>query len=269
MGLVVGISSRLIINSSTMPSLLSQSVLLLTACVHPNGMTQTALQDAAVRQQQYIEALRYYLSTLPCPIVMVENTGVDFATYFPEAVASGQLETLTFEGNRFDRSLGKGYGEGEIVRYAFVHSRRLREAGLIVKITGSHCVLNLRRILALSELCVRSTERLVICEAKPYRQLARSDMFVASPAFYQHFFLSALERIDEAQGVWFEHVLYDAVCAAVREGHQFVFTPQRLSQQGLSGTHAKPLKKASCLQNLRHLCKMLLFHWDCLKLSQN
>lgn len=33
-------------------------VLLLTACVSPNGMTYTAVQDSARRKKAYIDALK-------------------------------------------------------------------------------------------------------------------------------------------------------------------------------------------------------------------
>ena len=78
-------------------------VLLLTACISPNGMCQTRLTDAEVRKQQYIEALQFYLKAVKYPIAFVENTGVDISGGFKSYIESGRLEVLTFRGNDYDR----------------------------------------------------------------------------------------------------------------------------------------------------------------------
>ena len=36
-------------------------ILLLTACINPDGMPFTCLADVGVRKKQYIEALNFYL----------------------------------------------------------------------------------------------------------------------------------------------------------------------------------------------------------------
>ena len=38
-------------------------VILLTACVNPNGMSKTVLQDVELRRKQYVNALNFYLLT--------------------------------------------------------------------------------------------------------------------------------------------------------------------------------------------------------------
>lgn len=247
-------------------NIISSSVLLLTACVNPRGMSQTVLQDSSLRLEKYREAIRYYLEHTSFPIVVVENTGVDFSSFFPEEAASGRLECIAFEGNDYDRALGKGYGEGVIIRHAFEQSRLLGRYPFVIKATGSHCVTNLMRILRLATWISVDNADLVICEAKPYRSLARSDLFVGSVSFFRQHFIPRLSQIDEAKGVWFEHVLFDSVCAAEGDGFQFIFLPQRLDQRGISGTWGTPLKRAGVGQNVRHFFKMLLFRWGWLKL---
>lgn len=37
-------------------------ILLLTACINPNGMLYTAIQDTELRKKQYIESLTFYLT---------------------------------------------------------------------------------------------------------------------------------------------------------------------------------------------------------------
>ena len=37
-------------------------VLLLTACINPNGMSYTVVQDIELRKKQYRESLSFYLT---------------------------------------------------------------------------------------------------------------------------------------------------------------------------------------------------------------
>lgn len=52
-------------------------ILLLTACINPDGMPFTCLADVGVRKKQYIEALNFYLKNTTRKIVFVENSGTD------------------------------------------------------------------------------------------------------------------------------------------------------------------------------------------------
>lgn len=90
-------------------------VVLLTACVNPNGMSKTVLQDVELRRKQYVNALNFYLQETSLPICFVENTGFDMSCEFHSYIDSGRLEYLCFKGNNYDKSLGKGYGEAVII----------------------------------------------------------------------------------------------------------------------------------------------------------
>lgn len=54
-------------------------ILLLTACINPDGMPFTCLADVGVRKKQYIEALNFYLKNTTRKIVFVENSGTDIS----------------------------------------------------------------------------------------------------------------------------------------------------------------------------------------------
>lgn len=95
-------------------------VLLLTACVNPNGMSHTVLTDCSERQSQYEQALRWYLENTNFKIVLCENSQTDFSANFNSYINEDRLEFLCFDGNNFDKELGKGYGEGIIDRKSVV-----------------------------------------------------------------------------------------------------------------------------------------------------
>lgn len=127
---------------------MSNYAILLTACVNPNGMVYTCLQDSSTRQQQYIEALRFYLEHTKLPIVFCENTNTDFSNLFKKEIDKGRLEYLTFNGNDYDKAKGKGYGEAKIIIHAIEKSAILKSCNQIIKITGRLIIDNIRRIIS-------------------------------------------------------------------------------------------------------------------------
>ena len=96
-------------------------ILLLTACINPDGMPFTCLADVGVRKKQYIEALNFYLKNTTRKIVFVENSGTDISSSFKDF--QHRIEFLCFDGNLcFDKRKGKGYGEALILEYAMAKS---------------------------------------------------------------------------------------------------------------------------------------------------
>ena len=123
-------------------------ILLLTGCINPNGMPFTALNNKEERQNQYVEALHFYLSQTSYPIVFTENSGTDISILFQKEIESGRMEYITFMGNQ-EKERGKGYGECEILKYALKCSKLINNSpdSRIVKITGRLIIRNINVIL--------------------------------------------------------------------------------------------------------------------------
>ena len=122
-------------------------IILLTACVNPNGMALTALQDTDERLRQYEGALNWYLDNTDLPILFVENTGYDISKRYLHQIEDGRLEVLSFNGNIYPRELGKGYGEAKILEYALNHSTSLEKVDIVIKITGRLICCNVNTIV--------------------------------------------------------------------------------------------------------------------------
>lgn len=185
-------------------------VLLLTACVNPGGMVYTSLQNIDERAGQYKAALKWYLANTDLKIVFVENTMTDFSSEFCEYINSGRLEYITFDGNNFDRKLGKGYGEAMIIETALKNSAVISKADYLIKITGRLILGNLNTILKkhkpLSDDCVFANTGLVNGHC-----YCLSSFFICPPLFLQNYFVPKKERINDAAGYFFEHLLYNSL----------------------------------------------------------
>lgn len=125
---------------------LYKSCIFLSACVNPDGMSHTMLQDPTVRAKQYKHALDYYLRETNLPIVFCENTMYDMSSAYKDYMESGRLELLSFDGNHYDKQRGKGYGEALIMKYALDHSAIINNSKYVIKITGRLIVTDIKRI---------------------------------------------------------------------------------------------------------------------------
>lgn len=186
----------------------SNLVLLLTACISPNGMAFTAVQDSAKRRSAYIEALNYYLKATKFRIVFCNNSGEDLSCEFSEY--SDRIEFLSYYGNDYDKSLGKGYGEAGIIDFALQNSIFLKNAKTIVKITGKLKVLNLKKALSLTDFVLGKCDDCVCCTWVE-SGIVDSRVFCGSPHFFQYLVNHKYLMNDET-GAYFEKVLHDCVC---------------------------------------------------------
>lgn len=241
-------------------------VLLMTACINPNGMTSTAVQDAALRRRQYLDAVRFYLETTPFRILFVENSGEDITPYFAAEVIAGRIEVITCRCNDFDRRLGKGYGEGLVVREALANAHSLRDDCLIVKVSGRHKVQNVNSIVRWSLRLTHRPHDVVVCDVNRRTHGANSDLFIASRSFFM-LLADGVAQIDESRGVWFEHALYATVERHIRAGGEFVSLPIPLDQIGQSGSMGTPLARPTLKMRLQCAAKAVLFYFNLLKIS--
>ena len=182
-------------------------VILLTACVNPDGMPFTVLNDTSERLRQYREALDFYLNETTLPIVFCENTLCDFSEDYKEYIASGRLEYITFDGNNFDKSRGKGYGEALIMEEAFRHSRLIDQCNFVVKITGRLIVRNISQLVKDNRRMFTDT----IQTFYPNNNMADSRLVILPKLFCIDDFLARKDSINDTEGYYFEHLLYDAV----------------------------------------------------------
>lgn len=128
----------------------TQSAILLTATICPNGMSETKLQNPEIRKKQYIEAVEFYLKHTGMNIVLCENSGQDIYNYINSSNKNSRLESICFDSNTNDINFGKGYGEAKIINYAITHSSFIRKAGRIIKITGRIKILNINTLIAIN-----------------------------------------------------------------------------------------------------------------------
>lgn len=229
-------------------------VLLLTACINPNGMLYTTIQDKELRKKHYIESLFFYLTKTQYKIVFVENSNTDISSLYQKEISEGRLECITFDGNNYDRSLGKGYGEALILDYACMHSKLISKCYYIVKITGRVIVEN---VVALIDSC-SFEKKSVYCELGLREKTTVSVFFIAHRDFYS-LFLSHKNLINDFNNCYFEKVLFQSIVEWRKKGdHKYspFYLPVRM--KGICGTSGAIYPNGN---KIKAFSKYLLYHF--------
>lgn len=114
-------------------------VILLTGTITPNSDSNLTIKDPGIREQQYLEALNFYIKKTEFKIVFTENSG-DELENFP--MLPDRIEYLSFKSEPTQPDRGIGFKELEIIDFAIQNSNFLKTAKSVAKITGRLRVLN-------------------------------------------------------------------------------------------------------------------------------
>lgn len=235
--------------------------LLLTACINPKGMAFTTVQDKQNRLIQYQKALDFYLTRTGYKIVFTENSGYDISNNYKEYIEQGRLEILTFNGNNYDKTLGKGYGEGQIIKYSLENSYILKSATTVVKITGRLIIKNINSLISRSK-----KENCVYCnlvKASSRKQTCYSIFFFAPKTFYKDYLIQNINNINDKEKYYFEHHLNDCCKQWKKDGNPWkeYFLPIIIiGQSGTSGTYYKYNYTMYIKQVIRYIAHRIGFY---------
>lgn len=224
----------------------SKYVILLTGCVNPKDMVYTAIKDPDIRMNQYIMALRYYLEKTTLPIVFCENTMTRLSIDFSDIpLINERFEFITFDGNNFDKSLGKGYGECEIIDYAICHSKLIQSHSHIIKITGRITIIN---ILSYVHLHNKLPEGTIQALLPTTNHFIDSRFIICPKQFMQLYFLPQKNKLNDSKNYYFENLLYDTIFSQIKYLYiPFISFPNYRGYSGSAGYMYKSYNKINRL----------------------
>lgn len=215
-------------------------LLLLTCCVDPKGMAYTVINDRETRIKQYYEAFDYYLENTLFKILIVENTLFDIDEKY---LTNDRVEYLTFDGNNFDKSLGKGYGEALILEHALKRSQFLNNSNkpIIIKITGRLKVLNINELL--NNRKYLKTRNCVSANITWDLSFAYSYFFISTYNLFKDIILNK-ELINDEKGYYFEHLLLESIKKEKKESNNFIGLNSPILIEGKSGSTGQVYKNS-------------------------
>lgn len=222
--------------------------ILLTSSViaHDPGV---ALKDTDQRIELTIAGIREWLRIDPSqPIVVCDGSGFDFSQRAAREFPDTTIECIHFHNDTSQvQRYGRGYGEGEIVRYALDHSQLISEAGCFAKCTAKLWVSNFLQ-------CIGDWNGHFLCKGvfldvfSPFRptRLAYVDtrFYVASLPYYRQHLLEAHRNVRKTS----EHGLEECFLE-VLQGHEMQHVMFKVAPViygiggGIGRAYRNPLKR--------------------------
>ena len=211
-------------------------LLFLTGTINTYNKGFSVLNDPEKRKIDYIETIRYYLTTYEYPILFVENSNENISSQFEIEINNKRLEILCFDGNNYGEEFGKGLGEMLCIEYGIQNSIFIRKNPFIFKITGRYKILNLKDFINFYK---KHSDTELIADLTNNFKHSQSCIFGFRSFFAKNFLLKYSSTLSDSKGVYFEHALAKAVLSAISENINFYIFRYYPKIKAISGTTGK------------------------------
>lgn len=190
-----------------------QVPLLLTSSVVAHDIA-VRLRDTNARLHHALESIGQWLRIDPSlQIVLCDGSNFNLATEVSRRFPTAKIECLAFENNQaLVKELGRGWGEGEIVKYALRHSQLIQTAGCFAKCTSKLWVENYKECmrhwngqLLLSGVFLNTLSPFT----KTIFKQIDTRFYVADVKIYEKYFLDAHISMDSRAGHGLEDSFFD------------------------------------------------------------
>ena len=228
----------------------SGTVLIITAAIDIQGNIpeQTFLTQTAIRLNQYLDALKYAIHNYRTvsKIVFADNTGFDHnykEIYDLAAGCKKEIEILVFRGTQEKIILqGKGYGEGEILKYVLDNSLLAKNAVSFIKLTGRLAVTNFDQII--NAAANNAHNYFFLPNLFIYRKSTSVStvFFKINTAFFKTYMIEAYKNVCDRDKIKLEHIYF-----AIIKQHSpryFKYYPLLKGQSGSNGNFHNDISSA-------------------------
>ena len=188
--------------------------LLLTSCVFVSAPF-VEVNDPKIRIDLTLESIRQWLRIAgKLNIVICDGSGYDFAKDTTEEFPDIKIECIYFKNDTESvLTHGKGYGEGEIIKYALEHSEYLKGSDYFAKCTSKLWVTNFPEIISRWNnvfQCQFGLEKpKTIRNAKPASIDTR--FYIINKYYYLEHFIDAYKNVNDNDGYYLEHCFKDVI----------------------------------------------------------
>jgi hypothetical protein len=188
-------------------------ILIITSTVYVNSRL-TVLIDPEIRLKQYVDSIIFYLRTISIDaIIICDNSGFDYRSISElktlAAKFNKRLEIHSFQGDEKKiLQAGKGYGEGEMLRFIFEHSELLKAYDSFFKITGRVMVLNFDSIaksINPDRIYFQKIRSIFLKDIK----VADTRFYYCSKSVFTKYLINAFIRVNDPGGYYLEHAYRD------------------------------------------------------------
>lgn len=237
-------------------------VLLITSSVYVSAPI-VKVCDPKVRIDLTLKALRnWILIKNNLKIVLCDGSGYDFSDDVLKMFPNTEIECLFFTNNKKKVGLyGKGYGEGEIIEFALLHSKLLQSSTSFAKCTSKLWVPNYIEVLGLwNNVCQFNLVLNNLFTIFNIKFIAvDTRFFIVNKKVYRNYFRHTYKSVRDMQGFFLEHAFRYALLKKSSNISTFMF-PSRVIILGVSGSSglSYPFIKSNLYNRSKYFIKALL-----------
>lgn len=214
--------------------------LIITGTISPpNGVYGLSIIDSDIRKKQYLDSIKYYIEkTRIKKIIYCDNSLAKEETELKLLAREygKQFEWLTFVGdNAMVIEKGKGFGEGEIMKYVFENSEIVLKCQRFIKVTGRLVVKNIDNVVK------SSRKEKFYCNIEGNK--IYTNFYIMPIKMYMDSFYNAYKQVDDRSGFFLEHSFYQSAKKNCLKIKMFSCYPNIIGVSGSSGKdYYLPLK---------------------------
>jgi hypothetical protein len=201
---------------------------LLTSCIYIADY-DVKLTDPTERINFTLESVEKWLRIAPgVRLVVCDSSGFDFSPLVKDKFPGTEIECLFFVADKnLVKYHGKGYGEGEIIRYALQHSDFLKQADFFAKCTAKLWVENFKDCLEEwnGKFLCKGTFSKVFSLKKTRFDHIDTRFYLVSKDFYFKYLIDAHMNLGGTTGMSIEDTFRDVVLLNKMEGVMFNTPP--------------------------------------------
>ena len=171
-------------------------------------------------------------------IIIVENSNYK-SEFFNDIIKKSSndknIDFIQYDGQKFDRSLGKGYGWAEEIKRAINSEKYGLNSQLFCLVPGRYHIPNFDKILL-------KANNTLVCNINLNLSFAFSPITIFSREFIQNYWLPECKNINDSIGLTMEHCQAKAILRAIADGHEWELPyeePILNTISAISNTHYK------------------------------
>jgi len=229
-------------NSRKLNAITKISILITSSIIpHDSGVK---LSDPQQRLFHAIESIDQWIRVAPgARLILCDGSNFDFRPIIKERFPDVEVECLCFENDRSKIiTYGRGYGEGEIVKYALKHSQFLRDTYVFAKCSSKLWVENYVECSSnwQGDCLFSGVFKNTFSILKPIEMIQVDTRFyIVRKDFYLSNLIDAHHKINLPSGFGLEDCFYYALLATKQQGYLFASPPTIRGVGGGTGTYYK------------------------------
>lgn len=196
---------------------MNESCLIISSCIYPFS-SFVELKDPKERESLHILALKRWINESNFEsIIICDNSSYVYSEEFVALAHSKnkQLEVLSFKADhKKGLKYGKGYGEGELMKYIMETSQTIKKYDSFFKVTGKLFVENsrsIKNIVKISDTDFIFAIPIINILSKRKISLIHTTFYYARVESFRLHLLDDFLKVRDNEGIYLEHVYFDSL----------------------------------------------------------